>query len=235
MKSCFVKIAFLFLGLIVLLVIAAWVLYQSAQQAPEFYQLALDVDEQEQKQAGSEFETRMLQLKNDLEATGRWEAIFTDKQINGWLAADLPRKFPQALPKNVYDPRVAIEPKTVNLAFRYESKRFSGIVVATGEVYCTDQPNQIAIRIDNVRAGLATLPVSRWLNEISRGIQRSGFSMVWTEEDGNPVALVTLPEDTIEGGDVIVESIELLDGKVRLRGKTNSPVDDPAWMNRTGG
>ncbi len=223
MRGCLIKSLIGFLILVFAGVGILYFLYQAAQKPPEFYEAALQINPEAQKLAGSEFESRVLQLQNDLLEQGTWEAIFSDKQINGWLASDMPKKFPKALPANVYEPRVEIKPGIVHLAFRFESKQFSGIVVCSGEAYCTDKSNQVAVRIDDVKAGVVSLPVSKWLDEIAKGITRSGFSVVWSEENGNPVALITIPEDTLEGGDVVVESIELLDGKVRLRGRTTAP------------
>ncbi len=223
MRGCLIKIFLFLVGFFVVLVGVVFFLYQSAQRIPDFYQAALEIDVEKYEAAGDEFESQVLKLQNDLQVEGRWEAEFTQEQINGWLATDMPKKFPDTLPRNVRDPRVAITSGKIKLAFKFESSRFSGIVVCEGDVYCTDQSNQLAIRIDDVRAGVVSLPISKWLDEVSDGISRSGFSMQWTEEDGKPVALVTLPSDTIGGGDVIVESIELLEGKVRLKGQTTEP------------
>ncbi len=54
---------------------------------------------------------------------GHWSAVFTDEQINGWLAADLPEKFPQLLPPEIQDPRVVFAPGQLQLACRYTGSR----------------------------------------------------------------------------------------------------------------
>ena len=223
MRGCLLKTFLILAAFLLLLFGVAFFLYQSAQRLPDFYQAALEVDREQYEAAGDQFETQVLKLQNDLQIEGQWEAEFTEEQINGWLATDMPKKFPDSLPQNVRDPRIAIKPGKVKLAFKFESSRFSGVVVCEGDVYCTDKSNQLAVRIDDVKAGVVSLPVSRWLDELSEGISRSGFSMQWTEEDGKPVALITLPGDTLGGGNVIIESIELLKGKVRLKGRTTEP------------
>ena len=50
---------------------------------------------------------------------GRWQALFTAEQINGWMAVDLARNFPNTLPPGVVDPRVDIRPEGVTVACRY--------------------------------------------------------------------------------------------------------------------
>ena len=104
------------IGLIlgVVLVIASGVLvgclYWATQQAPEFYEQALQKPPQEEAQAGDELERQVLDLRNELRSEGRFNVEFSHDQINGWLAADLPDKFPQLLPRGVSEPRIAFEP-----------------------------------------------------------------------------------------------------------------------------
>jgi hypothetical protein len=229
MRGCLFRVLLVFVTLFVLMLLVGYGLYQSAQKLPEFYATALQVDQQDYEIAGDEFETQVIQLRNDLQQAGNWQAVFTEQQINGWLATDLPEKFPQALPPNVFDPRISISPQEIKLAFRYESSRFSGIVVSTADVYCTKKSNQIAVRIKDVRAGLVRLPISKWLDELSQGISKSGFAIQWTETEGDPVALITLPEQTVADadGNVIIELIELMKGKVKLVGHTTNTKDPP--------
>jgi hypothetical protein len=84
--------------------------YRATQHVPAFYQAALVERPVEQKAAADQLERQVLELHNEARKPGRWEARFSQDQINGWLAADLPVKFPGALPEGVSAPRVAIEP-----------------------------------------------------------------------------------------------------------------------------
>ena len=219
-KGCLVR------GLLALMLFAAfvlfgvWYVYRSTQQLPDFYKAALEVDEQQYAEAGAQFESQVAQLSSDLRQAGLWEATFTEEQVNGWLASDLPRKFPDALPRRIRDPRLSIVPESVTLVFQVESQRLSGVVTCDLTVYCTDLPNQIAVRFDRVRSGMVSLPVSQWLDPITTGLQQAGVQMEWTEDQGRPVALVTLPDAEMADGDVIVDNIELQTGQVTISGHT---------------
>ena len=81
-----------------LAVLSLWCLYQASQQEPGFYQQALAAPAAAQAEDGDRFERTALDLHNQIQHTGRWEACLTQDEINGWLAIDLPAKFPQALP-----------------------------------------------------------------------------------------------------------------------------------------
>ena len=72
--------------------------YRATQHVPEFYQAALAEPPVEQKAAADQLERQVLELHNEARQPGRWEARFSQEHINGWLAADLPVKFPGACP-----------------------------------------------------------------------------------------------------------------------------------------
>ena len=219
-QGCLFRSLALLLLFLVMIAAGLWYVYQSAQQMPEFYAAALNVDTQRYEVAGDEFESQVVQLSNDLRQAGLWEATFTEEQINGWLATDLPQKFPKALPQQAKNPRISITPEQLVLAFKLESPRLQGIVICESTVYCTENPNELAIRFDRVRSGVVTLPIAQWMDQIAEGLQKAKIQMEWTEEDGRPVALVTLPDAEMADGDVIVDSIELGEAQVTIRGHT---------------
>ena len=97
-------------ALLLLLVLGGLMLYQATRYVPDFYQQALEVNPQQQAAAGDELERQVLELHNEIQDAGRWQAVFDEDQINGWLASDLKEKFSDSLPAGVSAPRVAIAP-----------------------------------------------------------------------------------------------------------------------------
>src|SRR5262245_66308041 len=95
-------------AIVLALTIALSAFYRATQQAPQFYREALAAAPRSQHDEGQRFERQALALHNQLQHTGRWEVRFTQDEINGWLASELPEKFPELLPHGVSDPRVAI-------------------------------------------------------------------------------------------------------------------------------
>ena len=197
--------------------------YRSAQRQPQFYTAALVKPPQDLAEAGQVFEQRVLDLQNSAHRSGKWETVFTADQVNGWIAVDLPRKFPQWLPRQVSDPRVSFEPDEIQFACRYEGRRFGGIVVAKADAFCTAESNQFAIRIHSVSAGIIPVPISQLANAISSGMRRARISMSWTEIDGDPVAIINLPTKITDVGDdrrVILEEVQIDHDRLILRGRT---------------
>lgn len=201
--------------------------YRATQQVPEFYVRQLEL-EAFQKRAGDALEKQALQLNSQIRKSERWQARFTAEDINGWLAVDLPQKFPQALPSDVQSPRVAIGPEMIQLACKVESPRFSSVVSLGLQPYVTSEPNVIALRVKQLAAGSLPLPLSQYMEQITEQCAKSGLPLRWTEEEGDPVALVTLPLEPKDFQDrqVRLEQIELAQGEIILSG-TSEPVPKP--------
>src|SRR5262245_29949191 len=117
--------------------VVVWGLYRAARQMPPFYRDALAVQPAAQKSAGQQFERNALTLHNHVHRSGQWMVRFTQDEINGWLAAELPVKFPKALPAGVTEPRVAIERRRMQLALRYSQGQVETILSLAAEVFLT--------------------------------------------------------------------------------------------------
>ena len=214
-------------GLLVLLLILAggatlFLGYRATQQVPDFYDEAIRLEPQVQQEAGDALEQHVLQLHNEVRQSGRWEAVFTDQQINGWLAYDLPRKFTEALPPGVSEPRVVIDSSQARIACRYESKRFRSVISLDLEIHLTEEPNVLAVRIHQARAGLLPLPLKRFLDEISAKAGTADVVVRWSQVEGDPVALVTVPtrHELYPRREVHLETVELRDGEVYVAGRS---------------
>ena len=198
-------------------------LYHATQQVPDFYAAALKSEESEpaaQKKAGAELEKNLLDLRNEARDPGRWSAEFTDEQINGWLAFDLPRKFGDLLPPEFKEPRIAINPTIARVACRYEGK-IKTILSLNISLEMTDEPNVMAIRVEKIQAGTLGLPLNRFLDEISVAAKNSGLKLRWKQRGGTPVALLTLPfEGDEKTKDLLLDSLRMGKGKVIVSGHT---------------
>ncbi|MEX2176177.1 MAG: hypothetical protein WD872_17580 [Pirellulaceae bacterium] len=231
-------------GVVVLIVTTAAVAvfltaaYRATQDVPEFYERALAKRPVEQKAAADQLERKVLQLHNEIRRSGRWEARFSQEQINGWLAADLPEKFPGALPSGVSEPRVAIAPDKMQLAIRYRQRDVNTVLSLSGDAYLTDRPNEVAIHIQHVRAGAFPVPLGQFLEKIALRATDAGLPLRWSEqEDGDPVALITLPLDREEfrGKQLQVENLEICEGEIVVSGRTDEPATKTAQQPETGG
>ena len=119
----------------------------------------------------------------------------------------------------------------MQLAVRYNHGDVSTVLSLAGDAYLTDRPNEVAIHIEHVRAGAFPVPLAQFLDDIAERAGEAGLPIRWTEEDGDPVALVKLPLDREEfkGQKLQVEGLEIAAGEIVVSGRTEAPpTSDPA-------
>ncbi len=206
---------------------AALVIYSASRHEPQFYTQALRIEPAVQREAGDELEKSVLELHNTARNEGLWEAVFTEAQINGWLAADLPEKFPHILPVGTDQPRVAIGSDRIKIACRYKRGKVNTIISFDLIVNLTTETNTLAIRVSKVRAGALPVPLKRFLAPITKACERSDITLRWSQTDGDPVALVTIPHkhDDYAHREIYLETFEVRDGEILLAGRTKKTVD----------
>lgn len=212
--------------LLALFVGGVLLLLELAKAEPEFYRKALLVDEKLQQKFGSEMERKILDLRNSVLLGEAWSAEFTEDQINGWLAWDMKEKFPDLVPPEISDPRIAVENQSMKLAFRCSVKPFRGVAIIEADVFMTGVVNQLGIRIKSVHSGKIPVPVAAFADQISEQLNRSGIEIEWDTEEDDPVAIVQLPDELIkpQGGSYIeLQQIVVGTQEISLSGVTHDP------------
>jgi hypothetical protein len=206
---------------------AALIAYRAARHVPDFYAAALSVDPAKYAESGDALERDVLELHNSLRRSGRWEATFTADEINGWLAIDLAEKFADRLPAGIDAPRVAIGQDAIQVACRYDMGRdmgrFQSVVSLSANVYLTEEPNVVAVHVQDLRAGAIPLPLKQFLDQITDSARRANVTLRWQQVDGDPVALVMVPEtiDAKSGQVVQIDGLELRHNEIAVFGTTH--------------
>ena len=221
MRSILRPLAYLAVAIALIVVIFAVWAYYATQQVPSFYEQALEVDEQQLAVASDEMVRRTTELISNTNTQGNWEAVFTAKQINGWLAVDLPNNHPDVLPSSIRAPRVAISPEGVHLACRYATPWMT--TVASLLVHASlREDNVLALRFRKARAGTLPLPLKDILDELTEAARQAEIRLRWEKVDDDPVALIDIPAVSDGGKQVVVsiDTLELRDGEILLRGRT---------------
>ena len=190
---------------------------------PEFYGPAIQADPAAQEDASDKMLQKAAALVSDVGNEDEWKSLFTEDEINGWLAVDLVENHPDALPPSVTDPRVSIEPDRLTLACRYDRGGWKCVLSVVVDVYLAE-PNVVALRIRKARAGAVPLPLDEVLDRITTAAGKMDLQLRWQQAEGDPVALVSIrpPRDDDERV-VRIESIKLGDGEIYLAGSSESP------------
>ena len=207
--------------------------YWATQHVPAFYAEALRVEPAAQRVASTEMFNSTMALVQNVRRTGRWQAEFTMPQINGWMAVDLEENHPTLLDDSVSEPRVSLQSGQATLAYRYESAAVSTVVSVVLDVYLA-KPNLVAVRIKQVRAGALPMPLNQVLDSIAEAATEAGWQLEWRQQDGDPVALVHVPEIRDDGDAdkrLHLDEILVRDGSIYLAGHTK--VNDSAMASGT--
>jgi len=220
-RSSWTIIALVLLGVAVGALVAFW---RALLFEPAFYRQALDVAAYRQAAASDELEQAVRQLHDRVQHERSWEQIFTDEDLNAWLATELPRQDSRLLPSGVSEPRVVIEPGRVRVAARYEVGGLSTVVSLECEVFQGEEPNVVGLRIGRVRAGAVPIPLDRWVEQATAAARRSNLPIRIDAAGDAPVVLITVPAQSEAWPDrrLTLQRVELLLGRVILGGRSEA-------------
>jgi hypothetical protein len=201
-------------------------LYKAAQRQPKFYRQAMLAEPAEYAKAGDALERNVLDLHNEVRSVGTWESEFTEEQVNGWLVADLPEKFPNVLPPGTKEPRVAIDAEAIRVACQFDNGKVKTVISMALDVDLTTETNTLAIRVSKLRAGALPVPLKQFLDKISVAAGRGDIPLKWRQIDGDPVALVTVPvtHEDYAHREIYVDTVELRDRSIYLAGHTEQRI-----------
>ncbi len=183
----------LWLRLIAIGLLVLGIVGTSMLLTPSDYSRLLRPNAAELQTSGDQFETRALELSNQVRKVGKWSAEFPEIEVNGWLGSDLPEKFPQSIPSNVRDLRVSMQGKQLTLYFRFQLVAVVVPITLSATVQGTDEPNQVALQLDRSAAGWFPIPASWWARLLSQALERSGYRAQWKQVSGRPVVIFQLP------------------------------------------
>jgi hypothetical protein len=164
--------------------------------------------------------TKSVSLHAAAGRKGAWDAIFTDSEVNGWLATDLPRNHPRLIPAGMSAPRVRFTRDRLAGGARLHWGPLSAFGWVDFEVRLRGG-NQLSLAPRDARLGLVPLPRGLVLTRVARAIAATGAVTEIRRLDGEPVLFVSLPS---MGGSsaarLRLESLHLDAGEIILAGLT---------------
>lgn len=202
-------------------------LYWAATRVPSFYDEPIDPATPEVRQASDEMLDHTTALANDVRREGQWSALFTGRQVNGWLSVDLVENHGQSLPPGISDVRTKIDTEGVRLACRYQVGAIATVLTLDLEPYLA-APNVVAVRIRGARAGLLPLPLGTVLDWFGQAAHEADLRLRWQRSDGFPLALIEIPAVDRDGLAIELEGLELRDDALYLAGRSRTSATSTA-------
>ena len=205
-----------------LLLAATWSgVYWASQRVPRFYRDALEQEPTAQRQASEQMLENASALASNVSKEGRWSALFTADQINGWLAVDAVENHPELLSADISNPRVLIQAGPCDVRLPPRPGQPVDRRDALGPTATWSNRTSSPLRIERARAGVLPIPLSQILDGVAEAARRLKLHLAWRQVDGDPVALITIPP-TRDSDDTEyqLEALELRDGEIYLAGRT---------------
>jgi hypothetical protein len=206
-------------GLAALIAVVLLALYLAARHEPEFYRAAMEIEPALLETASDQMLQQTTALASSVKKPGKWESLFTARQINGWLAIDMVNNHPTTLPPMMRDPRVEIDSDEVTVACRFEQGGVVSILSLTVQPY-VPEPNVIALRIIRARAGLLPLPLKKVTESFAKAARDLQLHLEWKQSGGDPVAFLSLPSDADDDRQISLDTLRLGAGEIYLSGTT---------------
>jgi hypothetical protein len=194
-------------------------LWLSLTHQPKFYRAMVAVPHAQSQERAKRFVAHSLQLRNDIVNEPRWEAIFTDREVNAWLAEDLVTHFADQLPPEVHEPRIVFEADRVTLAFQLDQGPVRSVISLVARIGVPEQ-NVLELTLEKIRAGAVPFPADPIIERITQRAQRHGLDIRWRHDGHTPVALIQYSPDKTRT-DVVLEQIHIRNGQIRLAGRSN--------------
>ncbi len=204
------------LGILVSVPTAIWF---SLTYEPSYYRAMVSLPRAQREVRAKHFVAQSLQLRNDICNEPTWEAVFSDQEVNAWLAEDLVTHFADQLPPEVHDPRVLFEMDRVVLAFQLNKGGVQSVITVVARPR-VPEGNTVELTIEKIRAGILPVPADNVLDRIIDHARYHGVDVQWQRRDGYPVVVMRYTPN-LSREDVQLEELEIRSGQIRLAGRSD--------------
>jgi hypothetical protein len=203
---------------VVLLTIPAVVWFSLTYQ-PSYYRAMTRLSRAGRADRAKKFVAQSLQLRNDICNEPTWEAVFSDDEVNAWLAEDLITHFSDQLPPEVREPRLLFELDRITLAFQLHQRGINSVITVIARPR-VPEGNTVELTLEKIRAGILPIPADNFLDRIIDYARCHGVDVEWSRKDGYPVVVMRYTPN-LEREDVRLEELQIGIGQIRLAGRSD--------------
>ena len=213
------RIVTLLISLVILGTAIPLAIWRSLTYEPPFYRNLEAKDRTIRRVEADRFVSQTFQLRNDIANEDRWEASFTDEEVNAWIGEELVTHFAEYLPDGVRDPLLVFELDRVTLAFKLDRGPLTSLVWVVARVEVAED-NTIALRLEKIRAGAMPISPEEVVGPIVNRVKGHGLEVGWTNDRGEAVVHIRY-SPTPDRRDVVLERVVILDGRLYLSGRSD--------------
>jgi hypothetical protein len=196
---------------------ALWI---TVTHKPKFYEELIQPKVGENRVAeAKKFVAQSLQLRNDIANEPTWDAVFSDREVNAWIAEELVTHFADQLPPEIHDPRIVFESDHLKLAFTLDQGAVHSVVWVVAKA-TIPEPNVISLTLEKINAGALPIPPGQIVATITAQAKRNGLDISWSKDGSLPVATIRYKAGKSRT-DVVLERLSIREGQIKLSGKSN--------------
>jgi hypothetical protein len=194
------------------------VIWLSLTYQPSYYRAMVGLSREQRAGKARRFVAQSLQLRNDICNEPTWEAVFSDQEVNAWLAEDLVTHFADQLPPEVSEPRVLFELDRITLAFQLQQRGVRSVITVVARP-SVPEGNTVELALEKIRAGILPVPADQILDRIIEHARYHGVDVQWSRRHGFPVVAMRYAPH-IDREDVRLEDVQVRSGQIRLAGRS---------------
>jgi len=218
-------VAYSLLVVMLVLLLVLYALYLSAQRPPRFYRDGLNVAVDVLQTRNKEMLRKIRLLNNDIQKTDDlWEGSFSNDELNGYLAVEVEKESSNLFPKGVKQPRLTVGDRRLDFACRIEEGSVSGILHLAIDATMVE-PNRLMLRLKHVALGRLPISKERPKRLLLDALQKQGYTVTEGTMDGDPTFTISLDLSYGKDKAISLESVELLDGGLRISGTTTKRIN----------
>ena len=180
------------------------VVWLSLTYQPSYYRALSHSSRAKRADQAKKFVAQSLQLRNDICNEPTWEAVFSDEEVNAWLAEDLITHFADQLPPEVNEPRLLFELDRITLAFQLHQRGIHSVITVVARPR-VPEGNTVELTLEKIRAGILPVPADSFLDRIVDYARYHGVDVQWSRKDGYPVVVIRYTPN-LEREDVRLEA-----------------------------
>jgi hypothetical protein len=195
--------------------VAVGILVWGLVQEPDFYQEVVEIDLEPEKRIEviEQIEQQAEDLAKKIETDDQWTEKFTQQKINLWLEDELKKQFPDLIPPEFSEPRIQFKKEEINLGFRLKHKDWKGVVSLKLKPWIS-KPNQLAIEISSINAGIIPMPLETIMDEVKKELVKAGWKIESGTKDENEILYVFL--ESVIPRHPILEKLLITDGELEI-------------------
>lgn len=198
--------------------LVAIVLLWLITSAPAFYTKRLTNPNFSEPDPADDLEAKVLDFRNRARKPGAWQGTFTESSLNRWFGHDLIQKHGNPVPTGTSSPRVAFEEGRFKIGITIKKFGLASVFWLDSRVEKSTAANSFAIRIDHLKLGQLSIPLSFFEQTISSALREQRISTQWLDDQNGRVLLVNLPAQLAIGDNTfsIIEAVEFADGSAQV-------------------